>query len=278
MASGYPGEQSGAPALPSLLQRRRCPAQPPLCIKSYRSDTHGLVEDVSSASEYTLGDRANFAGRSWFHAVAKSTGRKVLAKVIAKIDPDRYMQLVKELHLLQRLDHPGVVKALACCESEDNMMLICEPFEGQSLADIVAQAPEGRLTEDAAKQIFASLARAMKYLADNGVAHGRITPENVIVSADRNTAMLINFHCATHRDEFGDDIASRARSQQDDIAFAKCVHLALIGSPWNNYSGFQTPVASWGDMALSDACKQLLNLLKGSSRSIARVWDLEWLN
>eukprot|EP00928_Gymnodinium_smaydae_P050727 TRINITY_DN3429_c0_g1_i1.p1 TRINITY_DN3429_c0_g1~~TRINITY_DN3429_c0_g1_i1.p1 ORF type:complete len:297 (-),score=55.89 TRINITY_DN3429_c0_g1_i1:458-1288(-) len=263
--------KSDAPPLPSLLQRRGCVTGPPLVIKQKTTESAKRVGGVSATDEFTLGERCDSVGKSWFHGVVKNTGQEVLVKVAAMVDPDRYMQLVKEFHLLQRLDCPGIVKALTCSETEENMMLVCEPLEGQSLFDVVSQAPGGRLSETQAQPIFAALAATLRHLDEHGIVHGKISPHNIIVSPDGRKAVLINWGRALRAGECA------RRDQRDDAAFARCLHFALTGSPWVGSEGCEMGAASWQDLDLSETCLEVLSAVSASSYPAVRLSELTWL-
>jgi len=107
-------------------------------------------------------------------------------------DPAFLDRFIREAEILQRLDHPNIVKILAVDEVEGEHYFVME-FLPESLADRLAK--EGRLSPNEAMALGLELADALTRAHHLGVVHRDIKPANVLVSED-GTPRLSDFGAA----------------------------------------------------------------------------------
>ena len=90
--------------------------------------------------------------------------------------------ILRESRLLASLEHPNIVRLIACDEQEGVLFVVMEWVEGASLAHRLeteaplAPAPAMRI----ARQVLAGLAHAH----DRKLLHGDISADNILLSAD----------------------------------------------------------------------------------------------
>jgi len=86
-----------------------------------------------------------------------------------------------ELALLNKLDHPHVVKVLDACAGPDDFFIVSEFVPGGTLADYCVMGR--RMEFEAACDVVYKCAKALEYLHQQGITHRDIKPDNVFVGA-----------------------------------------------------------------------------------------------
>ncbi|MCC5863549.1 MAG: tetratricopeptide repeat protein [Wenzhouxiangella sp.] len=131
---------------------------------------------------------------SVFRARQLNPEREVAIKLIrADLVSDQASdRLVREAHLLGRLDHPGIARVYAAGEVLDEggrrqPWLAMELIEGVSLRAWLAEQPHS--TPDVLA-VFIRLAEAVQYAHQQGIIHRDLKPANVIVEADGRPRIL----------------------------------------------------------------------------------------
>jgi serine/threonine protein kinase len=79
-------------------------------------------------------------------------------------------RLVREINLMELLEHPNIVRLIETYETTDTLYLVMEYVEGLNL-DEYLQKNKGKLTEGNAREIFRQMVMAMDYCHDNRVVH-----------------------------------------------------------------------------------------------------------
>jgi serine/threonine-protein kinase len=125
-----------------------------------------------------------------FRAVDEQTGREVAIKVPL---PGAERHVRRELEILRRLDHPGVVKVLDSSES-GRPCIVMEWAQGRSLRQILSEA--GTLAPEEAVRIALAVSDALVYVHSRGVAHRDLKPENIVVD-DQGRVELLDFGVAS---------------------------------------------------------------------------------
>ncbi|GAA0515358.1 hypothetical protein GCM10011581_49180 [Saccharopolyspora subtropica] len=117
-----------------------------------------------------------------YRAMDTRLERLVAAKVFRSgADAAGRARFVEEARLMAGLSHPGLVTVHDFAASEDELYLIMELVEGQTLADAIASGP---LPPQRVANIGAQLADVLAYVHDNGIVHRDIKPSNVLISHD----------------------------------------------------------------------------------------------
>src|SRR3954447_2405159 len=112
-----------------------------------------------------------------YRARDRITGQWVALKLIAVqgVDPSEEARFLREGKVLQDLDHPHIVKSVACGTLEDTPYVAMEWLEGEDLAARSKRPPLGlRDAIEVARQIAVALDTAHRA----GVIHRDIKPSN----------------------------------------------------------------------------------------------------
>ncbi|CAD8124858.1 unnamed protein product [Paramecium sonneborni] len=86
-------------------------------------------------------------------------------------------QSLREMEILERLDHPFIVKALEVYQDDQNYNMIIEFISGIDLQEDISN---GKFTEEKAAKIMNQLLLAIGYIHHQGIVHRDIKPENIL--------------------------------------------------------------------------------------------------
>jgi serine/threonine protein kinase len=122
------------------------------------------------------------------HSVTKRTeAMKVLsAELATEIQIKRFE---REMRALAKLSHSNIAALHNALHSEDQLVLLMEYIEGQTLEFLFSA---GRLPLNTGLAYIRQMLSALGYAHQQGVVHRDVTPANVIVTAD-NEAKLTDF-------------------------------------------------------------------------------------
>jgi tRNA A-37 threonylcarbamoyl transferase component Bud32/tetratricopeptide (TPR) repeat protein len=154
-----------------------------------------------------------------YRAVEPGTGRAVALKV-AKVRPTARRALELEIQALSRLRHPGIVRILDHGEQDGEAWIATELVEGRPLRQQLVEShpssgaapstlsmedlagPSAGASEDrvvwergallVALSVFRRMCTPLAYLHGEGLVHGDLKPENVIVRED-GSIVLVDF-------------------------------------------------------------------------------------
>uniref|UniRef100_A0AAU3GXD6 non-specific serine/threonine protein kinase n=1 Tax=Streptomyces sp. NBC_01401 TaxID=2903854 RepID=A0AAU3GXD6_9ACTN len=109
----------------------------------------------------------------------------------ARLDDDRAARrLMSEARNAGRLHHPNIVGVFDFVDEGATCWIVMEYVPSRSLAQIVAEG--GLLTPEEAGSIGCQIAAALTKSHNEGVVHGDVTPENILVT-DEGIARLTDF-------------------------------------------------------------------------------------
>ncbi len=107
------------------------------------------------------------------------------------LDPSLLTQLQeqfeKEATVLAHLSHPHLVRVIDFFEENDNVYLVMDFIEGESLAERIAR--QGMQSEPEVLGWANELLDALAYCHNQGVIHRDIKPQNVIIRFDNKTVL-----------------------------------------------------------------------------------------
>lgn len=116
-------------------------------------------------------------------AIERSTGITFAAKIISKKKALGGLDgVARELQILKKLNHPGIVRLKASYEDDDNYYLVMEFISGGDLMDFVAC--NGAIDESASKEIARQILEAIKYVHSKGISHRDLKPDNIMIAQD----------------------------------------------------------------------------------------------
>lgn len=115
-------------------------------------------------------------------------GRDAAVKCVAEgASEAQKARLEKEARLAARLSHPAIATVYALEEHEGQLFLITEFAEGETLHDRIARGPIG---EPELSRIASAIAGGLAAAHAQGIAHGDLKPDNVIVGPDGRIRIL----------------------------------------------------------------------------------------
>ncbi|CAD8156273.1 unnamed protein product [Paramecium pentaurelia] len=112
---------------------------------------------------------------------------KVLQKESLKTDRDKF-RVNKEIELLNKVNHPNIVKMKEIVEDEESIYLITEYVSGGELFDYIVE--QQRLTIGEARHIIRQLVNAIEYLHGLGIIHRDLKPENILMRDDGDICLI----------------------------------------------------------------------------------------
>ncbi|EHB01069.1 Sperm motility kinase 3 [Heterocephalus glaber] len=116
----------------------------------------------------------------------RGTGMLVAVKELVKARvPAHY--IVWEVEILQDLQHPNIVQLLEVIESEDKVYLVLEYVTGGNLRQRILRTENHRLPEEEARGVFQDIMGAMDYCHAQGIVHGDLKPQNVLINSQGHT-------------------------------------------------------------------------------------------
>jgi predicted ATPase len=127
-------------------------------------------------------------------AVRRTDGERVVIKLHAKPYPTtrEVGQLEFEHRILQKLQHPSVIRDYELLTVGDRLALVLEDFGASDLSSCV-----GRVSLDLFFTIAIGIARGLEWIHSRGVIHKDISPRNVLFNPATRAVKLIDFGIAT---------------------------------------------------------------------------------
>ena len=107
---------------------------------------------------------------------------KLLRPEVVAADPQAFERLTQELRLARRITHRNVVRTHDLGESDGVPFLTMEYIQGSSLASVIAS--RGALPPPAVLSIGKQLLRALAVAHEQGVIHGDLKPQNLLIGAN----------------------------------------------------------------------------------------------
>jgi len=123
-------------------------------------------------------------------ATDKSDGSKWAIKVIKRqsLAPDDEAALATEISILERVQHPNIIKLREVYDCPANMYLVMEIMTGGELFDRIVE--KEHYSESEAAKALVEVVDAIMYCHDRGIVHRDLKPENLLYTSPREDAML----------------------------------------------------------------------------------------
>ncbi|MCF8210298.1 MAG: SUMF1/EgtB/PvdO family nonheme iron enzyme [Rhodoferax sp.] len=132
----------------------------------------------------------DLAGRDGDHAT-------ISAHSAEDADHFRYglTQFLQEARTLARFDHANIVRVRNFFEENGTGYLVMDYYDGITLADYLAQQPQGKLTEKTAVDILMPILDGLREVHAKNFLHRDIKPQNIYLTTG-NRAILLDFGAA----------------------------------------------------------------------------------
>ncbi|KAL0700194.1 hypothetical protein Bca4012_056316 [Brassica carinata] len=151
-------------------------------------------------------DEANKLGEGGFGSVFKgelADGTIVAVKQLSSKSSQGNREFVNEIGMISGLDHPNLVKLYGCCVENNQLLLVYEYMENNSLALVLSEKSSPRLDWAARKNICVGIAKGLEFLHEGSMikmVHRDIKTTNVLLDANLN-AKISDFGLARLREE-----------------------------------------------------------------------------
>lgn len=120
----------------------------------------------------------------------KVDGTKWAVKIIKRkaLEKSDESAIVSEIQILQKVDHPNIVKLKEVYDSKTEMHIVMEIMFGGELFDRICQ--KQFYSEMEAKNAFRQMLAAVKYCHDMDVVHRDLKPENLLYATESEDSPL----------------------------------------------------------------------------------------
>lgn len=117
-------------------------------------------------------------------------------KIVRDDDEEKIIAHKKEFEILKKLTHPNVVGAKEIFNDpfKKEVYQVLEFIEGSEILDEIALA--GSYSEAEAQLLYYQVLEAVEYLHSKRVVHRDIKPQNILVTKDKQRAVLADFNVA----------------------------------------------------------------------------------
>ncbi|KAL6554364.1 hypothetical protein OROMI_020037 [Orobanche minor] len=161
-------------------------------------------------------DIANKIGEGGFGPVYKgvlSDGTVIAVKQLSSKSKQGNREFVNEIGMISALQHPNLVKLFGCCIQGNQLLLIYEYLENNSLARALFGRADQKLNLDwsTRKKICMGIAKGLAYLHEESrlkIVHRDIKATNVLLDKDLN-AKISDFGLAKLDEEENTHISTR---------------------------------------------------------------------
>ncbi|XP_016898487.1 serine/threonine-protein kinase Chk2 isoform X2 [Cynoglossus semilaevis] len=113
---------------------------------------------------------------------------KVINKSNFKSEGTATRNAQTEIEILQRINHPCLMKTEDFYQTEDSYYIVLELMEGGELFQRVKC--QQQLKEPVAKLYFYQMLCAVQYLHSNGIIHRDLKPENILLSSQEDKCLI----------------------------------------------------------------------------------------
>ena len=147
---------------------------------------------------YIIDNKTKVLGVGAFGRVFQTTNKfeknfQVAIKVLDKHKlRDNIDCIMEEVAILNRLDHPNIVKYFETYDDSKYMYLVMEYINGQQLFDKITQQENQTFGEKEAATYMEKLFQAINHCHAQGVIHRDIKPENIMIT-ESGSVRLIDF-------------------------------------------------------------------------------------
>ena len=161
-------------------------------------------------------DPANKIGEGGFGPVYKgemSDGTIIAVKQLSAKSKQGNREFLNEIAMISALQHPHLVKLYGCCVEGDQLLLVYEYLENNSLARALFGPPETQIRLDwrTRQRICVGIARGLTYLHEESrlkIVHRDIKATNVLLDKELN-AKISDFGLAKLDEEENTHMSTR---------------------------------------------------------------------
>ena len=135
---------------------------------------------------------------------------KEIKKISSEGEEDNELEIINEINILMKMDHPNIVKIFGFYITKNYYYLITEYCEGGSLFDLIVEN-NGPFTEIQASYIMHQLFSVVNYCHKMKIIHRDLKPENILINKNDNGFVQIKV-C-----DFGTSLMFNRGEVQDEL-------------------------------------------------------------
>lgn len=120
-----------------------------------------------------------------YHATNRATGQRAVVKFLqshAESEPDLQRRFVREVAILERLNHPNIVRHYDCGLAEDRIYFAMELVDCGTLREVLRK--RGKLPWREAVECAMQICAALAHAHEIGVIHRDLKPANLFLAED----------------------------------------------------------------------------------------------
>lgn len=144
------------------------------------------VVKTQSVGDFELGEHlASGTVGDVYHARHRTTGQRAVVKFLqnhAASDPDLQRRFVREVAIVERLNHPNIVRHYDCGLAEDRIYFAMEAVDCGTLKEVLRR--RGQLPWREAVECAMQLCAALDHAHNLGVIHRDLKPANLFLADD----------------------------------------------------------------------------------------------
>lgn len=109
-----------------------------------------------------------------------------MIKIFDMMDPQQREKCLKEVRLLESLDHPHIIRYLDSCIEDNELLIAIEWAERGDLKRVIkrAQTEESYIEESRIWEYMHQLASALSHMHEKRIMHRDLKPANIFVASD----------------------------------------------------------------------------------------------
>lgn len=175
-APGQPGTEEGAGGITSSDFPFSSPVTVKTCMMEISERYRGL-EKINESNRAIV-----------YRAQETRLGRTVAIKRLLIEEEDKPDLFWKQARAIAALEHPNIVKLYDIGKDSAGYFLVMEYVEGETLQSYLEE--RGKLIVSEAAALACAIGRALAYAHRQGVVHGNLKPENIILDLKKNPRLV----------------------------------------------------------------------------------------
>lgn len=104
---------------------------------------------------------------------------KLISKKLSKMTPEKEKELIQEIEIIKKLDHPNILKVYEYYNTDKRLFIISELCTGGELFDKIVERKY--FSEKQAAHIMKQILSAVYFCHLNNVIHRDLKPENILI-------------------------------------------------------------------------------------------------
>ncbi|KAJ3451287.1 protein kinase [Anaeramoeba flamelloides] len=152
-----------------------------------------LIQQIGNINDYLIGDIIGEGSYGKVHLATHVPTQELVA--IKSINKSRFqlrekytIQFFRELEILEKLDHPNIIRFFDFVETKTSWLIVQEYSNGGELFDYLVQ--NKKLKETVARKYFGQLLEGIEYCHNYNIVHRDLKLENLLLDSDLNLKII----------------------------------------------------------------------------------------